>query len=161
MMRSLAIFILFLLIGASIQAQTMEEKVAMYLETFLTESKTTISPSQLEETDWTTSDLMGQSKMSFDSKRKFKRENAGFQANSSKAKGSWYIHNEYLVLEIKKEKIPMYMLKNESEIMLVDEDQIDVLRELLTEASYKDGALKPYSYDEIFTFLNGFTLQNR
>ncbi|MEP2023108.1 MAG: hypothetical protein ABJH98_09170 [Reichenbachiella sp.] len=137
----------------------MEDQVTVYLETFLAEHKSTLTENELMGTEWATIDLMGKSKISFDSNKKFKKEIDGFQAKTNKTKGRWYVNNEYVVLEVKKAKTPLYILKNENQIVLVDDDQIDVLKQLLTEASYKDGALKPYSYDEIFTFLNAFTVQ--
>ncbi|WP_420581024.1 hypothetical protein [Reichenbachiella sp.] len=159
MIKRWSIFFLMLLGAELLQAQTMEEKVVAYLEIFLTENKSFISEEELPGTIWSTSDIMGKSRILFLQNFKFKRENTGFQANSSKVRGNWYINNEFVVLEKKKEKTPLYVLKNNEEIILVDDDQIDVLKQLLTDASYKDGALKPYSYSEIFTFLNGFTLQ--
>ncbi len=158
-MKRWFIFFLIFFGGWQLHAQTMEEKVTAYLETFLSENKSHISESELFETQWLTSDIMGRSQINFLQNFKFKRENAGFQANSSKVKGRWYVNNEFIVLEKKKEKTPLYVLQNGKAVILVDDDQIDVLRQLLTEASYKDGTLKPYSYSEIFTFLNGFTLQ--
>lgn len=146
--------------GFMVYAQTMEEKVTVYLEAFLSENKSSVSLSELSETEWATSDAMGKSKINFTANSKFKRENDGFQAGNNKVKGRWYINNEFVVLEVKKQKSPLYVLKNGKEIVLIDDDQIDVLKQLLTEASYKDGALKPYSYAEIFTFLNGFTIKN-
>lgn len=143
-------------IGAS--GQTMEDKVTSYLEAFLSDSKTSIAASELANSEWHTSDLMGKSKIYFGDNYKFRREDDGFQAGNSKIKGRWYINNEFVVLEVKKQKVPLFVLKNEQEIVLVDDDQMDVLKQLLTEASYKDGTLKPYSYIEIFTFLNGFTI---
>lgn len=155
------VFSLGILLGSqAMQAQTMEQKVADYLETFLSENKSFISETELFDTQWSTSDLMGRSQIVFSENFKFMRKNTGFQASSSKDKGSWYVNNEYVVLERKKVKTPLFVLKNGQETILVNEDQIDVLKQLLTEASYKDGALKRYSATEIFTFLNGFTLQN-
>ncbi|SMD31992.1 hypothetical protein SAMN04488029_0330 [Reichenbachiella faecimaris] len=161
MILRLTFFLLWILGGFGLHAQTMEEQVTIYLETFLDQNKSTIFDKMLNDSEWTTSDLMGESKINFDANKKFKRENGGFQATTNKVRGHWYIHNEYVVLEVKKVKTPMYILKNGDQIVLIDDDQIDILKQLLTEASYKDGALKPYSYDEIFTFLNGFTLENK
>lgn len=160
-MKHLALFLGTWLGGFAIQGQTMEEKVTTYLETFLSDNKSFISESDLSGTQWSTSDMMGYSQISFFENFRFKKENTGFQANSSKTKGSWYVNNEFVVLERKKDKTPLYVLKNDETVILVDDDQIDVLKYLLTDVSYKDGALKPYSYAEIFTFLNGFTLQNK
>lgn len=141
-------------------AQTMEERVANYLEAFLKENQTTIPEAELSNTRWASTDAMGGKSISFNSNGRFVLKSNGFQALESKRKGKWYIHNTYVVLNEKKEKTPLYILKNENQKGLVDEAQIDVLKQLLTEASYKDGALKPYSYEEIFTFLNGMTIQD-
>ena len=154
-----AICLFLFTLNHSLFSQTMEDKVTVYLEIFLAEHKSTLTEKELMGTEWATTDLMGKSKISFESNKKFKKEVDGFQAKTSKTKGRWYVNNEYVVLEVKKAKTPLYILKNENQIVLVDDDQIDVLKQLLTEASYKDDALKPYSYDEIFTFLNAFTVQ--
>ena len=154
-----AICLFLFTLNHSLFSQTMEDKVTVYLEIFLAEHKSTLTENELMGTEWATTDLMGKSKISFESNKKFKKEVDGFQAKTSKTKGRWYVNNEYVVLEVKKAKTPLYILKNENQIVLVDDDQIDVLKQLLTEASYKDDALKPYSYDEIFTFLNAFTVQ--
>lgn len=158
-MKRWSIFLLIFIAAEILQAQTIEDKVTAYLETFLFENKAFIAEEELYGTVWSASDIMGQSQIIFSENFKFKRENNGFQASSNKLKGSWYINNEFVVLQRKKEKTPLFVLKNGEMTMLVEGDQIDVLKQLLTDASYKDGALKPYSYSEIFTFLNGFTVK--
>lgn len=159
MARLVLLFIVPFLLSQALHAQTMEEKVTNYLETFLSQNKAFITDSELMDTEWSTSDAMGKSWIAFSTNYKYNRENAGFQASAKKSKGSWYVNNEFIVCEKKKKKTVLYVLKSGDRIVLVDDDQIVVLKQLLTDASYRDGALKPYSYDEIFTFLNGFTLQ--
>lgn len=146
-------------LSSSLSAQTMEEKVTAYLEYFLNDNKSTMSASELSDTYWKSDDLMGGRSLFFDNKDRFKIKNDGFQANRLGFKGKWYLNKEFIVLEVKREKIPLYILKNDVEYVLVDDSQINILKQLLTEASYKDGALKPYSHEEIFTFLNGFKIQ--
>jgi len=157
-MRRIVFFLVFWISTSALMGQTMEERVIDYVESFLEKNKSLISADELMNTKWKTGDAMGNSWLTFSDKR-FKIKSNGFQANSDKTNGSWYINNEFVVLKVKKEKSPLYILKNENQAVLVTDDQIDVLKQLLTEASYKDGDLKPYSYSEIFTFLNGFTIQ--
>lgn len=159
MKHLVAVFLLLIGTNFSAQAQSLEEQVTIYLESFLADNKGFLKSNDLTETSWVTKDLMGTKTLSFDSNSKFKLKSQGFQASSGNLKGKWYINNEFVVLKIKKEKTPIYVLKNDDQLVLVDDDQIDVLKQLLTEASYKDGELKPYSYSEIFTFLNGFIIQ--
>lgn len=155
------LFCFAMVMAMNLQAQSLEEQVSAYLDEFLAKHKATISAKELSNTQWATSDLMGASKISFVSSNRFKKQAKGFQASIDKTGGSWYIFNEYVVLEVKKEKTPLYVLKHGNDLVLVDDDQIDVLKQMLIDASYKDGELKSYSYSEIFTFLNGFTLQSK
>ncbi|MEO9803063.1 MAG: hypothetical protein ABJF04_07440 [Reichenbachiella sp.] len=159
MKHRVILFLLLMIAGFSPEAQSLEEEVTIYLESFLEDNKSFVTSNDLVETHWMTKDLMGSKTLNFDSKGRFKSKSYGFQASSTSLKGKWYINNEFIVLKVKKEKKPIYVLKNDEQLILVDDDQIDVLKQLLTEASYKDGELKPYTYSEIYTFLNGFTIQ--
>ncbi|UXX78732.1 hypothetical protein N7E81_15335 [Reichenbachiella carrageenanivorans] len=159
-MKSLTVTLLMCLFSCAAFAQTMEDRVTNYLEVFLEENKGAMTKAKLSNTRWATTDAMGGKSISFNSNGRFVLKTNGFQALENKRKGKWYINNEYVVLEEKKEKTPLYVLKNENQMMLVGDEQVDILKQLLVEASYKDGALKPYSYEEIFTFLNGMIVQN-
>ncbi|MEO9967222.1 MAG: hypothetical protein ABJF11_15595 [Reichenbachiella sp.] len=158
-MKTLTPLLIFMIITVGLlQAQTMEEQVVAYVDEFLLENKSIVAESELFDTRWETRDEMGKKSLFFKKNGRFKILNQGFQATSAKQTGKWYIYEAFVVLHIEKEKSPVYVLKNGNDILLVDSSQIDVLKQLLIDISYKNGELKPYSREEIFTFLNGFTL---
>lgn len=104
---------------------------------------------------WTYIDVMGNSELSFYN-QKFQFKNNGVNGKYSKSKGSWYIHDKYVVIEVKNEKEPLFHLSYNGKIILLDQSKIDMMRTLILSLAAKGELVGELDDDTIFSFLNGF-----
>ncbi|MFY0627344.1 MAG: hypothetical protein JXR07_13670 [Reichenbachiella sp.] len=110
----------------------------------------------LKGSKWIIRDGMGNKTLRFNNNMKFKLKNNGVMGRYENFSGSWYIFNEYIVLELKKEKDPIYHIRYNGKIILVDQESINVMRRLMMAFITKDQLLSGITEETVFGFVKGY-----
>ena len=133
-----------------------EEKIDSLIMKYVEQNQVVPEIEYFQKSNWKSLDALGVRTLTFSGGKKYKLTSNGSGGKYQKEQGSWYIYDKYIVLETRKGKIPVYVIRHKKKTILLDQENLDIMKKLIRSFVAGDQWMGYLTEEDVLGFLNGF-----